>query len=107
MIYRNRHSVLGRIFFLSVVLTTASNIDAQDRVEVGLAYRAENSSASVFRSEASVGLVATQAQDLVFYDHGNPTDFEQLMLELVNRARNDPGVEAARLGIGLNDGLIA
>lgn len=30
---------------------------------------------------------------------------EQYMLELVNRARLDPLAEAARLGIGLNDGL--
>ncbi|SPH17888.1 Bifunctional hemolysin/adenylate cyclase [Defluviimonas aquaemixtae] len=30
---------------------------------------------------------------------------EQYMLELINRARLDPNAEAARLGIGLNDGL--
>ncbi len=40
-----------------------------------------------------------------FYDHGDPTDYEQLMLELVNRARADPAAEAARHGIGLNEGL--
>lgn len=40
-----------------------------------------------------------------FFDHGDPTDFEQLMLELVNRARANPGAEAARLGIDLNEGL--
>lgn len=34
-----------------------------------------------------------------------PTPYEQLMLELANRARANPGAEAARLGIGLNDGL--
>ena len=33
------------------------------------------------------------------------TDSEQYMLELVNRARSNPGAEAARLGIGLNSGL--
>lgn len=32
---------------------------------------------------------------------------EQLLLELVNRARNDPGAEAARFGIDLNDSLTA
>jgi hypothetical protein len=32
---------------------------------------------------------------------------EQYMLELVNRARLDPAGEAARYGIGLNDGLSA
>lgn len=34
-----------------------------------------------------------------------PSDFEQYFLELVNRARSDPGAEAQRLGLGLNDGL--
>lgn len=43
--------------------------------------------------------------DLIFYDHGDPTDHEQYMLELVNRARADPGAEAARLNIDLNEGL--
>ncbi len=42
---------------------------------------------------------------LPFYDHGNPTVFEQLMLEYINRARANPGAEAARLGIGLNDNI--
>jgi serralysin len=31
--------------------------------------------------------------------------YEQLVLELINRARLDPGAEAARLGIDLNQGL--
>ncbi|MEJ7593357.1 MAG: CAP domain-containing protein [Planctomycetaceae bacterium] len=35
------------------------------------------------------------------------TDSEQYMLELINRARANPSAEAARLGIGLNDGLSA
>jgi Ca2+-binding RTX toxin-like protein len=35
------------------------------------------------------------------------TAYEQLLLELMNRARLDPATEAARLGIGLNDGLAA
>lgn len=33
--------------------------------------------------------------------------YEQLLLELINRARMNPAAEAARLGIGLNDGLAA
>ena len=32
---------------------------------------------------------------------------EQLMLELVNRARLDPNAEASRLGITLNQGIAA
>jgi len=35
------------------------------------------------------------------------TDNEQLMLELINRARANPTAEATRQGIGLNDGLSA
>ncbi|RYD34806.1 MAG: hypothetical protein EOP86_10095 [Verrucomicrobiaceae bacterium] len=41
------------------------------------------------------------------YDHGDPTPCEQLMLEMINRARADPTAEAARLGIQLNKGLEA
>lgn len=33
------------------------------------------------------------------------TDNEQLLLELINRARANPTAEAARYGVGLNDGL--
>jgi serralysin len=36
-----------------------------------------------------------------------PTAYEQYFLELVNRARAAPAAEAARYGIGLNDGLAA
>ncbi len=35
------------------------------------------------------------------------TAFEQLQVELLNRARLDPAGEAARLGISLNEGLAA
>ena len=34
-----------------------------------------------------------------------PSDYEQYMLELVNRARANPSAEAARYGIDLNEGL--
>lgn len=34
-----------------------------------------------------------------------PTNFEQYMMELVNRARNDPDAEATRFGIDLNEDL--
>ena len=36
-----------------------------------------------------------------------PTAHEQYFLELVNRARANPGAEASRLGIDLNQGLTA
>ncbi|MFN9721505.1 MAG: CAP domain-containing protein [Planctomycetota bacterium] len=37
----------------------------------------------------------------------NMTDQEQLLLELINRARANPTAEANRYGLGLNDGLAA
>ncbi len=39
------------------------------------------------------------------FDHGDPSDIEQLMLELINRARAAPALEAVRFGIDLNEGL--
>ena len=36
-----------------------------------------------------------------------PTANEQLMVELINRARANPAAEASRLGIDLNEGLSA
>lgn len=51
---------------------------------------------------AFVGISA--ARGAVYYQ-GDPTDAEQLLLQLVNRARANPQAEADRLGIGLNDGL--
>ena len=36
-----------------------------------------------------------------------PTDAEQYLVELVNRARANPTAEAARFGIDLNEGLAA
>src|SRR5512146_3156523 len=36
-----------------------------------------------------------------------PTANEQLMVELINRARANPAAEASRLGIDLNEGLTA
>lgn len=41
------------------------------------------------------------------YSHGNPSIFEQYMLELINRARANPSGEAARFGIALNANLPA
>lgn len=39
------------------------------------------------------------------YEHGEPSNLEQLMLELVNRARANPAAEAALYKIDLNQGL--
>jgi hypothetical protein len=50
-------------------------------------------------------LLGGSLQGAQLYDHGDPTAEEQLMLELVNRARANPSGEAARFGIDLNEGL--
>jgi hypothetical protein len=39
------------------------------------------------------------------YSHGNPSNVEQLMLELINASRADPETAAMYYGIDLNDGL--
>lgn len=41
--------------------------------------------------------VAQPPQILSIYSHGDPTDEEQYMLELINRARSDPNAEGIRL----------
>jgi hypothetical protein len=46
-----------------------------------------------------------RAAPSVLYDHGDPTDDEQLVLEIVNRARSDPWAEGTRLGIDITEGL--
>ncbi len=46
-----------------------------------------------------------QAFSVSSYPQGDATDAEQYMLELINRARANPGAEASRLGISLNHGL--
>ncbi|MGC9452461.1 MAG: CAP domain-containing protein [Oceanipulchritudo sp.] len=56
-------------------------------------------------STVVLSLFFPQAGTATPYDHGDPTPYEQLMLELLNRARANPGAEATRLGIDLNEGL--
>lgn len=50
----------------------------------------------------TLGVAASPEQ---LYVHGDPTNEEQYLLELVNRARLDPAGEAARYGIDLNEGV--
>ena len=54
----------------------------------------------------TVGVPLAKAQTAL-YQHGDPSPYEQAMLELVNAARTNPLGEAARLGIDLNQGLTA
>lgn len=54
---------------------------------------------------APVARAPVPQADNTLYSHGEPTPQEQLMLELVNRARANPAAEAARLGLDLNEGL--
>ena len=43
--------------------------------------------------------------DTVLYTHGEPTNFEQYQLELINAARANPKAQADKLSIDLNQGL--
>ncbi len=54
-----------------------------------------------------VPLVAAAAVPTQSYSHGDPTPEEQLMLEIINRARANPVAEAERFGIDLNEGIEA
>lgn len=66
--------------------------------------RAKSTMALVIVLVALQGTPA-MAQPATIYSHGDPTGFEQYMLEMVNSARANPNAEAARLGIDLNQGL--
>ncbi len=44
-------------------------------------------------------------EDGKVYDHGDPTEYEQLMLQLVNQARANPKKTVKQAGIKLNAGL--
>jgi hypothetical protein len=44
--------------------------------------------------------------DTTLYTHGDPTNFEQYQLELINAARANPTAAAGKLGIDLNEGLM-
>lgn len=59
-------------------------------------YRAQGNAAAVDSLEPRLLLTVV-----------NMTDQEQLMLELINRARANPAAEASRFGIDLNQGLTA
>ena len=40
------------------------------------------------------------------YSHGDPTNDEQRVLEMINRARANPTAEGARLGLSITEGLL-
>lgn len=59
-----------------------------------------------FATVCSAMTVPSEAAQTV-YSHGSPSNYEQLMLELVNRARARPEAEALRYKVALNGGLPA
>ncbi|HEY3324669.1 MAG TPA: CAP domain-containing protein [Planctomycetota bacterium] len=54
---------------------------------------------------AVLGLALLSAQAATQYDSGDPTAAEQLVLEMINRARSNPTAEGTRLGIDITEGL--
>jgi len=57
-------------------------------------------SAATFLS-ISLSTLTAQNTAVKRFDHGSPSNYEQLALELINRARMDPKAESARLKIDL------
>jgi len=54
---------------------------------------------------AADGTAASSRAPTVQWDAGDPTGAEQLVLELINRARANPTAEGTRLGIDIKEGL--
>jgi hypothetical protein len=53
----------------------------------------------------SILAFAPNARAMLLYDSGDPTPDEQLVLEMINRARANPIAEGQRLGIDIHEGL--
>ncbi|MHB9008331.1 MAG: CAP domain-containing protein [Limisphaerales bacterium] len=83
---------------MAVVACAARSPSAADRLAGGLGEPVSASGHSPAWSLAAPAAVAS-------FSHGDPTPQEQLMLELVNRARANPTAEALRLELDLNEGL--
>lgn len=77
--------------------------DPRETAEISPAPWAQTESASeAIRPSART----FQAQSVkTAHDQGDPSDHEQLLIELINRARANPQAEVDRLGIDLNEGL--
>jgi len=91
---------------LSVAMTVAGRAQPLTGSEIGSPVRQDGQSPASTRS--AVDATSKRASPVParwVYEHGDPTDDEQFMLELVNRSRADPPAEARRLGIELNQGL--
>ena len=57
-------------------------------------------------SGLSLLTLTPKAKALSFYNSGNPTPDEQLVLQYINRARANPIAEGQRLGIDIHEGLV-
>lgn len=88
-----------------LMLTTSPAQELEDiRSEVGVPFSEEGVSLQKTSKPANDHFLVFPAT-LSLYSLGNPTAQEQYMLELINRTRENPFGEAARLGIDINQGL--
>lgn len=98
-------SSLGWGFLLSVCAEVPQPVEALPIImmeQVGIpVFESGYTDLAVLDSEQPI----IHSGSTTFYDHGQPTAYEQLLLELLNRARADPGAEATRRSIDLNQGL--
>ncbi len=56
-----------------------------------------------FLALAAAGGLFASPTDQTLYSHGNPTEFEQLLLERINQTRANPAATASRLKVSLSD----
>ncbi len=100
------HHCLSPLSLLVVLLfLAASQTRSATQEAISIGTPASGHGVSQAPRHGRVSTLTVPTTGLTLYLHGNPTHNEQLLLELVNRARANPEAEAVRYGIGLNDGL--
>lgn len=91
-----------RISLLALVAGLVSSVHAAEMESVG-----EPASHSWTTPSGPAPVLPRLASPTTPFVQGDLTNYEQYMLEMVNRARANPGAEADRLGIDLNENLAA
>ena len=73
--------------------------------EVRLTVTDEDGSYDVISYRVIIEEAPSKEKPSILYSHGDPTNTEQYILELINRARADPFAEGKRLGIDIEAGI--
>ncbi len=91
---------------MSVHANTSAVSSRELHVSQGVLYATSAPDGWVAQPQTTVA-GALLSEGVLAVTYPEPTDYEQYMLELVNRARQDPWAEAVRYGIDLNQNLAA